>query len=417
MARRLNAVARIEIPRLHAAQAGIYEHSNRHNVVVCGRRYGKTRLGLFRAYHTMLDGKSVGWFAPTFKILLDAWRELKTRMGPIITDCSEQEKRIVIATGGSFEAWSMDRGNAGRSRDYDEVHVDEAAFVARLRYEFESSIRPTLSKSRGTAWFYSTPKGFDEFHDLFERGQDAERKTWSSWQQPTLLNPYIDPQEIDEARADMDARIFAQEYEASFEYFAGRVYVNFNRAENVREDIVDHGGPVWVGMDFNVSPMSAIFCQKAGDQLHAFDELTIMDSGTQEMCDAIKRRFPGRHITVYPDPSGHNRATAAPVGQTDLVILRREGFHVIAPNSHCPVVDRINCVNAMCLNGKGVRRLFVSPKCKHLIAGLEQLAYKEGTCAVDKKNNLDHMPDALGYLITMEFPIVSPARFAKVSYV
>jgi hypothetical protein len=92
---------------------------------------------------------------------------------------------------------------------------------------------------------------------------------------------------------------------------------------------------------------------------------------------------------------------------TDLRILENAGFKVNAPSTLYAVIDRVNSTNALLCNAKGRRRLFIHPRCKRLIAGLEKLSYKEGTSIVDKSQGLDHHPDGLGYLVIGTFPIVT----------
>ena len=56
--------------------------------------------------------------------------------------------------------------------------------------------------------------------------------------------------------------MFRQEFEASFETLKGRVYANFDRkgwpVGNWDESIKDLGRDLYVGMDFNINPMSAV---------------------------------------------------------------------------------------------------------------------------------------------------------------
>jgi hypothetical protein len=184
----------------------------------------------------------------------------------------------------------------------------------------------------------------------------------------------------------------------------GRVYHSFTGV-NVAE-VEDPGEcDLLIGMDFNVDPMSACVAVRAADQLHVFDEIELRDSGTEEMCREIKARWPGRRVRVCPDPSGQQRRTSAAVGDTDFAILRRHGFQVSSPPAAPPVVDRINEVNALADEGEAGRRLYVHPRCRALIAGLQRLIYKPGTSIV-VKGKYDHMTDALGYLVHQEFPLV-----------
>ena len=71
-----------------------------------------------------------------------------------------------------------------------------------------------------------------------------------------------------------------------------------------------------------------------------------------------------------------------------------------------PLVDRLNTVNGMLCNAKGVRRLLIARSCKHLVKALDGLTFKEGTKIPDRTLGLEHITDALGYLVMGVFPMV-----------
>ena len=129
-------------------------------------------------------------------------------------------------------------------------------------------------------------------------------------------------------------------------------------------------------------------------------------SNTQELCDELKSRYPKARIFAYPDPAGRQRKTSAG-GATDITILQNAGFVVKAPHRHTPVKDRINAVNSRLCDGTGVRRMFLDPKVKYTIEGLERHSYREGTSQPEKDGDPDysHMNDALGYMVDYLFPI------------
>lgn len=62
-------------------------------------------------------------------------------------------------------------------------------------------------------------------------------------------------------------------------------------------------------------------------------------------------------------------------------------------------------MNSRLCGSDGVRRLFILPKCKYTIEGLERHVYKEGTTQPDKDSGYDHMMDALGYMTDYLFPV------------
>lgn len=401
-----SAPARDRDQRFSVAQWRVWTDPARFRVVVAGRRFGKTYLVVHELYRAARTGygKRVWFVAPTYRQAEQiAWRDLK-RMIPAAAIAKKNESDLSIILRG-YESEIALRG----AENYDNLRGVGVDFAALDEYAdmdpaaWEEVLRPALSDRRGEALFTGTPRGFNHFYDLFQRAHTEP--DWTAFQFSTLDGGNVPAHEIEAARRELDPRVFRQEYEASFEALAGRVYYAFERAQNMRSDLRDTGGTVLVGMDFNVDPMSAVVGFRVADQLHVVDEIVIQNSNTAEMAAEIRRRYPNRDVAVYPDPSGNSRKTSAPVGQTDFALLRQAGFRVIADKHAPPVVDRINEVNALCCNSEGVRRLFVHPLCVNLVKGFEGLTYKPGTSLPDKESGLDHVLDSLGYLVHSEFPI------------
>ena len=93
----------LHLPAPHQAQAKIIQESKRFNVVCCGRRLGKTKLGMDLVIHAALQGKPVAWFSPTNKLMADTWRELRDILAPVTREKNEQEKRIELIGGGVID--------------------------------------------------------------------------------------------------------------------------------------------------------------------------------------------------------------------------------------------------------------------------------------------------------------------------
>ena len=231
------------------------------------------------------------------------------------------------------------------------------------------------------------------------------REDWATFRYATENGGYVPADELAALSVDMDPQLFAQEFGACFEDMQSRVYRAFDLDTNVTE-LSRSPSPLLVGMDFNVNPMTAVVAQRSGDQCHIIDEIVLYNSNTQQMMQEINRRYEGCEGIVHPDPSAESRKTSAPAVETDLTIIERAGWPVFR-NPPYKVVDRINSVNAMLLNAQGSRRLLVSPNCKHLIKALDGLTYKEGSKIPDNRSGLDHITDALGYLIMGVFPIIT----------
>jgi hypothetical protein len=191
---------------------------------------------------------------------------------------------------------------------------------------------------------------------------------------------------------------------ATFESYQNRIWYGFNRGQNVRAWPHAIPGQIYIGMDFNIDPMSMVVFARQGTDLYAIDEIEMYSSNTQEAVEEVRTRYPQSKIWAFPDPASRQRKTSAG-GTTDLTILQNAGFVVKCPHVHTPIRDRINAVNSRLCSTQGIRHLIIGSKCKYTIEGLERHTYKEGTTTPDKETGYDHMMDALGYMVDYLFPV------------
>lgn len=223
----------LKLRKWHTGQERLFREKKRFNVVSCGRRFGKTAFGLDLLVDNpgkgALDGFPQGWFAPNYKYLDEPWREAKKLLAPITSRVDQQLRRIELITGGVLDFWTTEGGDPGRSRKYKQIFFDEAAKEKKLNDVWLGAIRPTLSDLKGDAWFLSSPRGLDAFYKLYLKGQKFRTEydpTWQSWIMPTSANPWIDKDEIEEARKAYAGvpLLFKQEYLGEFITDAGAVF-------------------------------------------------------------------------------------------------------------------------------------------------------------------------------------------------
>ena len=223
-------------------------------MVCVGRRAGKTVLGLNRCADPATLSYPVAWFSPTYKMLLEVWREAVRTFAPITLRRSSQERRIEFVTGGLLEFWSLDNPDVARGRKYRRVVIDEAAMVPNLMDAWQYAIRPTLADYNGDAWFLSTPKGRNGFWQLWQRGQDSAMQDWRSWQMPSSVNPRLAQSEIDEMHATMPERVYTQEILAAFLEDGSGVFRGVRKAATAEPQENNHLGQSYVmGLDFGRS--------------------------------------------------------------------------------------------------------------------------------------------------------------------
>jgi hypothetical protein len=217
----------IRLGRLHAAQKAIADSKARFKVLACGRRFGKTAVAVDLLCTRLLDGKKTAYFAPTYRMGAEVWRDVCNMLRPLIRHAREDDWRMELHTGGVFEGWSLSQG-AGemvRGRKYHFVVVDEAALFDSGDV-WHGAIRPLLTDYGGQALFASTPKGRNWFWQLYQQGMSEDFPEWESWRFPTAANPYIKPAEIEAAKHGMPERFYRQEYEAVFLDDGGVVFRN-----------------------------------------------------------------------------------------------------------------------------------------------------------------------------------------------
>ena len=394
---------------LSPIQSQVLLDSHRMKVFVAGRRSGKSFLSVAFLIREALagDNRLVFYVAPTIgQARAVAWGLMKEWLPSWYTKSwNETRLTVVLGNGSQISLRSADNPDAMRGVGLDALVMDE---IADMRPEvWYEVLRPACSDRQARVMFVGTPKGLSSWaFDIYKRARDETDTEWTSFTCTTAEAGFVPEDELESAQKDLDPRVYRQEYEASFESPSGVVYPFFDE-ENI-QPVEDDGGRIRVGMDFNVSPgMSAVLGSRVIDELHIWDEIFIPGGTTFDMAEELSSKCDDREVVCYPDPSGNSRKTTSPVGVTDFTILKDHGFQVKAPRRAPLITDRVNLVNRLLCNAEGIRRLYVNARCNKLIESLSTLGYKEGTSQPDKSSGLDHMSDAIGYLVCSEFPMRS----------
>jgi hypothetical protein len=143
-----------------------------------------------------------------------AWGYLKQYAAPISQQANEQELEITLVNGAKIRLFGADNADAMRGLGFDGVLLDE--FGDFKPSVWGSIIRPALSDKQGWAVFMGTPKGKNQFWDVYQTSR-MNPEEWFSLRLKASDSGILPQSEIDAVRAQISEDQFMQEYETNFE--------------------------------------------------------------------------------------------------------------------------------------------------------------------------------------------------------
>jgi len=417
--------------QLKSPQWTVFNCDSRFRILVAGRRFGKTYLAQVELCRSAWATGRLSWYvAPTYKQAKRiAWKPLKQMTRPYwASKPNETDLRIELVTGGTICLRGADNYDSLRGDGLDFLILDEYASIARQAWT--EVLRPALADKQGRALFIGTPRGYNHFYDLYSAVQDQPQ--WTTFQFTTEQGGNVSTGELESATRELDERTYRQEFQASFENLSiGMVYYPFDRSQHVGEVHYDRNLPLFWSLDFNINPMCSVIGQRDGELVSVLDEIVLADSNTVAACQEffhrttpwLARSYLPIQVDVYGDATGDARRSSA--SRTDWQLVRdffarngnryRPVFHVGSSNP--AVRDRVNCVNAKLLNQAGEKRLKIDLRCRQLIQDFERVHWRTDSNdnalnEIDKSDPArTHASDALGYMLTAQFPMRMPGGF------
>lgn len=382
--------------------------------MVAGFGSGKSHAAIWRALYLKRAYPTcdVAYYLPTYDLVarmaMPRFEETLESIGASFK-INKNDSLISIQNGGSIILRTMD--NPARIVAYEVADsiCDELDTLAtdKARDVWNKVIARNRQKkpdgALNTVGVATTPEGFRFVYDRWKKNPAPGYRLIKASTYSNAAN--LPDGYIDSLRSSYPANLLAAYLDGEFvNLTAGSVYPDFDRALNASTETIQPSEPLHIGMDFNVGRMAAVVFVLRGGDPHAVDELTgLLD--TPAMIAAIKARYSGHSIRVYPDASGGGRRSNN-ASESDIALLREARFTVLAPSANPPVKNRVLALNQL-IHSEGKRRLRVNPdRCPSFVEGLEKQAYdKNGE--PDKTSGHDHVNDAAGYFIHYSFPIVS----------
>ena len=240
------------LPTLHKAQVQIFRAPGRKKAARCGRRFGKNVLGETMAISGAAKGRLIGWFAPEHKRLAESYNVIRDTLDPVRKRSSKTEGIIETIKGGKVEFWSMEDENAGRSRKYHQIIIDEGAFTKPNTLDmYQRSIEPTLVDYDGSVLVMSNTNGIDPENFLWQLCNE-KKHGFVDIHAPTTANPVLPLRKNTESVIDWLKRreaffdelirktpplVYQQEYLAEFVDWSGAAFFT-------RDSLLRNGQPI-----------------------------------------------------------------------------------------------------------------------------------------------------------------------------
>lgn len=195
---------------------------------MAGRQSGKTKTGIAEiCIDAMAYGGHIDWWiAPNYKVKDKPWRELLEFLPKqAIKKKWENELRILLTNGSEILVKSADAPDSLVSEGLHFAVCDEAGQWKETAWTM--GVRPMFTATHGRAMLLGTPRGKNWFHRIWLLGRGKDRdSSYESFHWKTEDSPFSDPKDIAEARKNLPADIFKQEYEADPLDNSGGVFKN-----------------------------------------------------------------------------------------------------------------------------------------------------------------------------------------------
>jgi phage terminase large subunit len=278
----------------------------------------------------------------------------------------ETELRLDLQNGGQVRLFGSDNPDALRGIYLDGLVLDEAADTSPR--VFNEILRPSLSDRQGWCVWIGTPKGQNDFFDLWQKARKAPDEFFTLLLRASQTG-IVPQEELADAKRSMTPEQYAQEFEGSFS--AGILGAYYSREMDAAEtehrittSVYDRGLEVHTAWDLGMSDHTAIwFYQQAGFECRLVDYYANNGFGLDHYAQVLQDRGYryGRHHLPH-DVQVKELGT----GRSRLETLQGLGLNVIVV-PQLSLEDGINAVRRVL-----PRCWFDADKCEEGLKALRQ---------------------------------------------
>jgi phage terminase large subunit len=281
-----------------------HARTERWGMVVAHRRAGKTVACVMDLIDAALrcekERPRFAYIAPQLKqVKTVAWDYLKS-YGLKVPGAvaNESELRLDFPNSAQVRLYGSDNPDALRGIYLDGLVLDEAADTSpRL---FNEVLRPALSDRQGWCIWIGTPKGQNDFYDLWagtDKTLGAKRDpAWFSLMLKASKTGIVPEHELADMRQTMTPEQYLQELECSFQAaivgaYYGTLMQTAEDQGRIVTDVYDPGLEVHTAWDLGISDHTSIwFYQSSGFQVRLVDYYAANGFGLDHYVAELQRR-------------------------------------------------------------------------------------------------------------------------------
>jgi phage terminase large subunit len=307
------APVRVSIPYApRDAFMPFHNRTKRWSVLVCHRRAGKTVAAINDLVkRSILCPDRVplfGYVAPyRAQAKSVAWGYLKHYARPIAKNINESDLIVTLRNNAEVRLFGADNADALRGLGFNGILMDEYGdFKPSV---WGSVIRPTLADKQGWAVFMGTPKGKNQFWDVYDKALTGEeRDDWFTLHLPASKSGILSPEELRSIRAGNTTEDqYQQEYECSFEAAILGAYYGIEMRELADANRIsavpyDPSLPTYTAWDLGYRDDTAIwFYQVVRREIHFIDFHAISGADISDLAKTVlsKPYHYGQHFLPH----------------------------------------------------------------------------------------------------------------------
>jgi len=275
-----------------------HERTQRWACLVAHRRAGKTVAAvndMIRAAITYQGERGLFAYIAPYRSQAKAvaWQYFKEFAQPILTSINEQELTLTLVNGSQIRLYGADNADAMRGLGFSGVYMDEYGdFKPSV---FGNVIRPALSDKQGWGVFGGTPKGKNQFWEIYEIATRIPDE-WFLLRLPASTSGILPATELAAAKAQLAEDQYLQEYECSFQAailgaFWGREMREAEDQGRITNVPYDPNLPTFTGWDLGYRDDTAIwFYQVARGEIRVIDFYAVSGADIHDIASAVLQK-------------------------------------------------------------------------------------------------------------------------------